>query len=452
MSDIDTPVHVVALVGAAVSGSVAARILAEKGCEVIVFEQNDRPYGKIEDGLPRWHTKLRQQEYRKIDARLAHPRIHFVPRTRLGRDVDFESLATSWGVSALLLANGAWRDRPLDVPGVDAYVDRGLVYQNPFVYWFNHKNERAYAGPRYDVPDGALCVGGGLASIDVIKIVQLEIYERALRKRGIEVTMLDLEHEGIATFCKKKDIDPRSLGVTDGLLIYRRRAEDMPLAESPANPTPEQLKKAEVVRKKILEIAQRKFLFRFQERQLSKSAIVEGDRLVGLTALETRVEGRKAEPIPGSEHELRAPLVISSIGSVPEKIPGVTMKGETYTFKSWETGEYEGMPGVFGLGNVVTGKGNIRESLEHGEFVARHLIDGYLALGETRAEGALPAPAERIGVAEADAVLAYMNGKAKLSPEQARAVLERVRGRQREVGYQGNLADWMTRNTPADLE
>ena len=440
MSEIESPVHVVAIVGAAVSGSVAARILAERGCEVIVFDQNDRPYGKIEDGLPRWHTKLRQQEYKKIDERLTHPRIHFVPRTRLGLDVGFESLATSWGLSALLLANGAWRDRPLEVPGVDAYVDRGLVYQNPLVYWFNHKNERAYAGPRYEVPDGTLCVGGGLASIDVIKIIQLEIYERALRKRGIEATMLDLEHEGIATFCKKNDVDPKSLGVTDGLLVYRRRAEDMPLAETPANATPEQLKKAEVVRKKILEIAQRKFMFRFQERRLSKSVVVEGDRLVGLTVLETRVEGRKVESVPGSEHDLRAPLVVSSIGSVPEKIPGVTMKGETYTFKSWDTGEYEGMPGVFGLGNVVTGKGNIRESLEHGEFVAKHLADGYLGLGE------------RIGAAEAEAVQAYVSARPMLAPEQAKAVMERVRTRHREIGYDGQYAAWMTRNTPADLE
>jgi ferredoxin--NADP+ reductase len=341
---------------------------------------------------------------------------------------------------AVLLANGAWRDRPLEVPGVDAYVDRGLVYQNPLVYWFNHKNEGAYAGPRYEVPDGTLCVGGGLASIDVIKIIQLEIYERALRKRGIEATMLELEHEGIATYCKKKDVDPKSLGVTDGLLVYRRRAEDMPLADTPPNATPEQLKKSEVVRKKILEIAQRKFMFRFQERRLSKSAIVEGERLAGLTVLETRVEGRKVEAVAGSEHELRAPLVVSSIGSVPERIPGVTMKGETYTFKSWDTGEYEGMPGVFGLGNVVTGKGNIRESLEHGEFVAKHLVDGYLGLGE------------RIGAAEADAVEAYVSARPKLAPEQAKAVLDRVRTRHREVGYEGEYAAWMRRNTPVDLE
>jgi NADPH-dependent glutamate synthase beta subunit-like oxidoreductase len=446
------PTHVVAIVGGAVSGSVAAQILAERGCEVIVFEQNDRPYGKIEDGLPRWHTKLRRQEYEKIDERLARRNIHFVPRTRLGRDLDFEELATRWGLSALLLANGAWRDRTLEVPGVDEYVDKGLVYQNPLIYWFNHKNEKAYSGPRYEVPDGTLCVGGGLASIDVIKVIQLEIYERALRAHGVEATMYELEHEGIAKYCEKRKIDPKSLGVTDGLLVYRRRAEDMPLADTPANATPEQLKKAETIRKKILEVCQRKFMFRFQERRLSQKPIVEGGRLVGILAAETKVEGRKVEPVPGVEHQLRAPLTISSIGSVPEKIPGIKMKGETYTYKSWDTGEYDGLPAVFGLGNVVTGKGNIRDSFEHGEFVAKHLVESYLGIGESRDVSAVTAPAAAAGAAQAEAVHAHVAAKPALSPEKAMAILERIRMRQREVGCDGDYKAWISKNTPPDLE
>lgn len=444
--------HVVGIVGGAVSGSVAAEVFAKRGCEVVVFEQNDRPYGKIEDGLPRWHTKLRRQEYDKIDARLKHDRIHFVPRTRLGRDIDFEDLATSWGLSALLLANGAWRDRPLEVPGVDAYVGRGLVYQNPIIYWFNHKNEKAYAGPRHEIPDGALCIGGGLASIDVIKVIQLEIYERALRKRGVETTLAEMEHEGIAKLLEKKKIDRASLGVTGGTLIYRRRAEDMPLADTPANATPEQLAKAEGVRRKILEVCQRKFLFAFQERRLSQKAIAQGDRLVGVVASETRVEGRRAEPIAGTEHEIRAPLVVSSIGSVPDKIPGIKMKGETYMYKSWDTGEYDGLPAVWGLGNVVTGKGNIRDSFEHGDFVAKHVAESYLGVGETRDVEGLTAPAETAAAARAESLHRHLAAAPPLQPDRVRAILGRVRDRQRAVGYEGHYAAWMAKVTPPDLE
>src|SRR5579863_10767139 len=102
-----SPRHVVAVVGAATSGSEIAHILAERDALVIVFEQNPRPYGKIEDGLPRWHVKQRKDEYEEINRRLDHPNIEYVPLTRLGIDISFEELRTAWGLSAIVLAHGA---------------------------------------------------------------------------------------------------------------------------------------------------------------------------------------------------------------------------------------------------------------------------------------------------------------------------------------------------------
>jgi NADPH-dependent glutamate synthase beta subunit-like oxidoreductase len=159
--------HVVAVIGGAVSGSVATEILAQTGIEVVVLEQNDRPYGKIEDGLPRWHVHQRKKEYERIDERLTRPNVHFVPRTKLGKDVSFAELTKEWGLSAVLLANGAWRDRPLPFPEADELIGRGVEYQNPLIYWFNHKNEKSFEGRRIHIPDGALVFGGGLASIAV---------------------------------------------------------------------------------------------------------------------------------------------------------------------------------------------------------------------------------------------------------------------------------------------
>src|SRR6202007_458091 len=83
--------HVVAVVGDATAGSEIAHILAERGALVVVFEQNPRPFGKIEDGLPRWHVKQRRDEYEEINKRLDHPDIEYVPKTRMGRDFDFEA-------------------------------------------------------------------------------------------------------------------------------------------------------------------------------------------------------------------------------------------------------------------------------------------------------------------------------------------------------------------------
>jgi len=420
---------------------------------VAVFEQNKRPYGKIEDGLPRWHVEQRKQEYARIDARLRKPGVYFVPSTKLGRDVDFQDLCSNWGFSAVILANGAWRDRDLGVPGAEKFVDKGLVYQNPFIYWYNHKNEKAYDGPRYETPDEAIVVGGGLASIDVVKVLQLENYERAMRARGIETNIHELE-KGIPAACKAHGIKPEDLGVKGCLLIYRRREQDMPLAQPPDNATPEQIAKTEMVRQKMLRLARDRYLFRFQDRRLTTGLVMENGRLVGLRVAETKIEGRKAEPIPGSEHELRAPLVISSIGSVPEILPGVAMKGEYYTFTDEDLPRYSGGDRVFGVGNVVTGQGNIRVSLVHSQKVTTQLVENYMGIG--RNEGgdrtALHVPAEGRAAGQAQAVQERLQTLPALSQGEVAAIEQRIHDLQERVGYTGDYDSWIGKVTPPDLE
>ncbi|HUA20598.1 MAG TPA: FAD-dependent oxidoreductase [Bryobacteraceae bacterium] len=436
----ENPRHVVAIIGGAVAGSVAAEILADHGIEVAVFEQNARPYGKIEDGLPRWHREQRKQEYELIDARLRKPGVHFIPCTRLGRDLEFQELCNQWGFSAVILANGAWRDREIGVPGAEEYVGKGLVYQNPFIYWYNHKHEQSYNGPRHEAPDETLVVGGGLASIDVVKILQLENYERALRERGVETNMHELEKKGIPAICKMHGVAPEDCGVKGCLLIYRRREQDMPLAQPPDNATPDQIAKTESVRQKMLRLAREKYLFRFQDRRMTTGLVVENGRVVGLKVVETKVEGRKAEPVPGSEQELRAPLVISSIGSVPEVIPGIAMKGEYYTFMDEELPQYSGNERVFGVGNVVTGQGNIRVSLIHSRQVTSQLLESYLG------------PAEAWGAAQAEAVKRRVHALPPLSASEIAATRQRIRDLQDRVGYTADYDSWIAKESPKDLE
>src|SRR5712671_2144404 len=378
----DRPYHFVAIVGGAIAGSVAAEILADRGIRVVVIEQNERPYGKIEDGLPRWHREQRKQEYGRIDARLKRPGVFFLPSTKLGRDIDFQDLCDNWGFAAVLLANGAWRDRELGIAGAEKFIGKGLVYQNSFIHWYNHKNEERYTGPYYQTPDEALVVGGGLASMDVVKILQLENYERVLRERGVQTDVYELEKKGVPAVCKMHGIAPENLGVKGCLLIYRRRGQDMPLAQPPENATLDQIAKTEAIRQKMLRLAQEKYLFRVQDRRVATGLLIEDGRLVGLTVAVTRVNGRKAEPVAGTEQELRAPMVISSIGSVPEKIPGVAMRGEYYDFNHETLPRYVGSDHVFGVGNVVTGQGNIRASLVHSQEVSTKLIESYIGVAD----------------------------------------------------------------------
>ncbi len=431
---------------------MAAEILAEHGIRVAVFEQNARPYGKIEDGLPRWHVEQRKQEYKRIDARLRKPGVYFVPCTKLGRDIKFDDLCNNWGFSAVILANGAWRDRDLGVPEANLYIGKGLVYQNPFIYWYNHKNERGYAGPRYETPDGALVVGGGLASIDVVKVLQLENYERALKARGIHASFVELE-KGIPAFCKAHGVRPEDLGVKGCLLIYRRREQDMPLAQPPDNPTPQQIAKTEDVRRKVLRLARDKYLFRFQERRLTTGLIVENGRLAGLKVAETKIEGRRAEPIPGTEQELRAPMVISSIGSVPEILPGISMKGEYYAFADEPNPRHTEHRHVFGVGNVVTGQGNIRVSLVHSQSVTKRLVDEYARIGsDTEDIESISGSAEERSAERAEAVVDRVEAWPPLAPEQVTKIEERIRAFQQRVGYDGNYDAWIAKVTAPAAE
>jgi ferredoxin--NADP+ reductase len=443
------PQHFAAIVGGGIAGSIAAEILVDNGIHAVVIEQNKRPYGKIEDGLPRWHVEQRKQEYSRIDARLKKPGILFLPCTKLGRDLDFQDLSDNWGFSVVILANGAWRDRDLGIPGAQEFVGKGLVYQNPFIYWYNHKNEEGYTGPRYQAPDEALVVGGGLASIDVVKILQLENYERVLRARGVQTDVYELEKKGIPAVCKMHSIEPDDLGVKGCLLIYRRRLQDMPLAPPPQNATPDQIANTEAIRQKILRLAQEKYLFRVQDRRVPTGLLVEDGRLVGLRVAETKVEGRKAEPIADSEYELRAPLVISSIGSVPEKIPGVVTKGEYYDFSQEGLPQYLESDRVFGVGNVVTGKGNIHSSLVNSQEVTTNLIESYIGIGdEASASARFYAGAEAQAAERAQAVRDRIRVMPGLSELEVAAIEQRIRSLQERVGYTGDYESWIARMTP----
>lgn len=448
----ETAKHFVAIIGGGIAGSVAAEILADRGTHVAVIEQNTRPYGKIEDGLPRWHVEQRKMEYRRIDARIKKPGVFYVPCTRLGRDLDFADVCNNWNLSAVILANGAWRDRDFGIAGTEQFVGNGLVYQNPYIYWYNHRHESGYSGPRYESPDEALVVGGGLASIDVVKILQLDNYERALKARGFETTMGELESKGIPATCKKLGIQPEELGVKGCLLVYRRREQDMPLAQPPEHASPDQIAKIESVRQKMLRLAREKYQFRFQERRVPVGLIVENGRLAGLKLAETKLEGGRAEPIAASVHDLRAPLVISSIGSVPETIPGIARKGEYYSFTGDAVPQYTGSDRVFGVGNVVTGKGNIRASLVHSQEVTTRLVENYIGIG---AEGSdyttLYAAAEARGAEQAKAVQERVEALPPLSPAELADIENRIRALQHRAGYTTDYDSWIAKVSPPEV-
>ena len=363
---------VVLIIGGAVSGSTAAQKLTEHGIRCVIVDQNRLPYGKIEDGLPRWHEKQRLSEYSKIDEVMDHDLVDFIPLTKIGDHISFKEIYDiNW--SCVYFANGAWRDRSFPIKGVEEFSN--FYYQNPFVYWFNHYHEDDYNGPEIVIQDDILVVGGGLASIDVCKITQLELVKEKIQSKVKNVDVIDMEHKGIPKYLEEHNIDYNSLGIKGTTLIYRRDIENMPLTTIPSDAKPEMVGKRRQARRKILNNTQEKFLFNVLEcTQPIALNIVEGN-LEGLEIIKNKIVDNQPIPIDDSNQILKGNIIISSIGSLPEPIDGLPMSGSTYDIIDEDSGKFNNLDKVHGMGNAITGKGNIKASRVSARTVGDLTID-----------------------------------------------------------------------------
>ena len=423
--------HFIAVIGGAVSGSVAASSLTEKGYQVVVIEQNAKPFGKMEDGLPKWHKRQREQEYEKINNRLNNPNIFYVPKTKLGKDIDFDELVNELDFSAIILAIGASKDRPLMLDGLDNLEPNSFIYQNDFIHWFNHQDEISQKN-NIEIKDGAVIIGGGLASIDVAKACQIDLFRQAIKnKLNKSLDIEEIETLGIPKVCEKLNISYADLKLQGCTIIYRRNAEDMPLADLPNNANQNAKDKIKNVRKKILNKAKDKFLFNFQSLASPSSLIINNNKLEGILINKTvLIEGQVK--VLDETIELKTNQIISSIGSIPEPIKGIAMEGETFKVIDKSLGIYAEKEGVFLAGNVVTGKGNIRDSLKHAEKVADYVINSYLNPLDNQA-----------GKQTADAVQSFLNKKESLNEQQFKKIIAKIHELQKKANYHNNYNEWI---------
>jgi len=443
--------HVVAIFGGAVAGSEAASLLAKQGIHCAVFEQNSLSYGKIEDGLPKWHIKLRDKEEKKINDKLDHPNVDFVPCTKLGRDVSFKDIVENWGFSAILLAVGAWRDRPLPIDGIDAWIEKGLIYQNPFFKWYNHSHEKDNGIDKIDIHDETVIVGGGLASIDVVKALMCEIIGRSLAKKGHTVDMFTLEKKGPVNIAAELGFSMQDLGIKGCALYYRRNAHFMPITPIPENADERRINKAYEVRNRMLNKLQKDFYFTLEECWAPVDKIIEDDRLAGLVFQKTKIENGRVKMVPDKTIEVKTPMVISSIGSIPEPIEDVPADGSAYAVENLHTGQINGFDNVFALGNAVTGRGNIRESRLHSVAVTEHVVHEHFKIpqdGESEQADSTSAAVEK----QVTGIQQKMRAQGALTESEVDDVLGRIKQRQKSVGYDCNYRSWVEKHTPVRLE
>lgn len=442
------PAHYVAVIGGAVSGSETAFQFANRGIKVAVIDQLALPYGKIEDGLPKWHAKLRDKEEARIDQKILHENIEYIPNVRLGGELSFEDL-TSWGFSAIVLATGAFSDRPLPIKGIDQFVNKGFYYQNPFFLWYNHFHEPNYSGVQHDIKDGSIVVGGGLASLDVIKACMIELVKEKLQEKGHNVNMFTLDR-GISKVLDDLGYTLEDLGLKGCKLFYRRRMIDMPV--SPGNSaTPEEVEKTKAVREKILNNFTSRYLFEFYECHVPVDFIEDDGKLGGLVFQKTEVVDGKAVPIEGSEVRVEAPLVISSIGSIPELLDGIPSEWQMFKISEVKTCKISGYDNVFAVGNAVTGQGNIKESMKHGKELSQRIMDDQLGWKEEDFHEFLRTIEKKMSgqVAEISKMFVESN---LLPAEKVDELNAKVKELQKLSGYSGDYLDWREKNIPVRLE
>ena len=449
--------HFVAIIGGSVAGSEAAILLAEKGYRVAVFDQKMLPYGKIEDGLPNWKVGLRDKEEAAIDKRLSHEGVRFIPGFSLGRDGKIEDLLNDWGFSAVIVAIGAWHDRKIAVDGIEKYYNKGVIKQNDLVYWFNHKHEPGYTGPRYALANNTAVVGGGLASLDMVKIIMIELVKDALKKKkGITADIFTLEKRGIAKVLEENNTNLEELGVEPCTLFYRRDAEDMPLYPRKKD-TPDGIEQARRVSRRLLDNYVAKFLFKFEGRSIPKSLIEQDGKLSGMTFQKVDIQDGKLVELKGDTFDFATELLISSIGSLPKETPGLPIVGNLLKTHSEYDWRVEGFENVFAVGNVVTGRGNILESRKHGREITDKIIDEHLEpLGQEDSllrkyedlfkdiEGEVKQKINNISATLAEAELH--------SEEEIDFIVNKTKELQERVGYNGEYMAWVDKNRPVRLE
>jgi hypothetical protein len=190
--------------------------------------------------------------------------------------------------------------------------------------------------------------------------------------------MYDLEKKGVAEILTKHNLSLEKLGLKGATLFYRRREKDMPLSPRPRI-TEKEIEDSQRIALKIMAKYKKKFLFNFVELSVLDDFEVEKDHISALIFQKMKIDN-EGKLVKDGDNKLRheTTFLTSSIGSIPELIPGLPTKGVLYDIEDKNTCRVAGHSNVFAVGNAVTGKGNIVNSLKHSKGITKSIIEGHL--------------------------------------------------------------------------
>lgn len=340
----------IAVIGSGPAGYYTAEAAQKQFGDQVQVDIIDRlpvPFGLIRTGVAPDHQSIKGVS-RRYEATALTDNVRFVGNVTVGQQVTVPELLDLY--DAVVLATGAPRDRPLEIPGADL---PGVVGSAAFVGWYNGHPDFAELNPPLDGP-GAVVIGNGNVALDVARVLAKTPAEFA----GSDIVahaLTALERARIDTITLLGRRGPHQIAMTPkelGELGELRRAApmidsaDLPPEADDATLDPGQRKSVTHLRNFAGTATEKpiRIVFDFFAMPLR----VEGQGKVERVIVErTRLDGTGAAIGTGETYAIPAGLVVSCIGYRTPPIDGVPYDERAGRFAN---DEGRVLPGLYAVG------------------------------------------------------------------------------------------------------
>jgi len=312
----------VGIIGAGPAGLACAEELRKVGYQVTIYDRYDRAGGLLIYGIPNF--KLEKYVVERRTNLLKKSGIKFKLNTEIGKNLSLDELKNKH--DAILISTGVYKPREIDLPGHD------LKNIFPAMDFLTASNRKGLGDNVKNFDNGILnsenknivVIGGGDTAMDCVRT--------AVRQNAKSVKCL-----------------------------YRRDRENMPGSAREVN-------NAEEEGIEFIWLSSPK---KYIGSEKVSSVLVEKMRLDKADS-----SGRKKPiPVPNSDFEIKADLVIKALGFDPENLPTL-FNNKNLTVSDWGTIKINlktmetSIPGIFAAGDIVRGASLVVWAIRDGRDAA----------------------------------------------------------------------------------